>query len=270
DIEDKMLKLGGVTPRLYSQVLRLAASCNIHTTLSTFSELKAEENEEFRTLELRSKKFVRQPARVMKSHNVVPPRYKRQKVDQDWGNVWPAARTFHPASVPLPVRQGYPASGQVTPDKWGNAELMKIPNFLHLTPPVIKRQCEALKKFCTPWPSGIETAAEQEKYFPVMVSKSTYLHSSPTLRDQKARIVTLRKTEPWEHEKEVADRERYIWEGSPSQAALQAIIDSNEDSTPEEVIEEYKKVVIDLHNEGEDEPTLSRYRDSVMKLVGLA
>nr|XP_053644424.1 28S ribosomal protein S35, mitochondrial-like [Cherax quadricarinatus] len=325
-----MLKHGGVTPRLYSQVLRLAASCNIHTTLSTFSELKAEENEEFRTLELRSKKFVRQPARVMKSHNVVPPRYKRQKVDQDWGNVWPAARTFHPASVPLPVRQGYPASGQVTPDKWGNAELMKIPNFLHLTPPVIKRQCEALKKFCTPWPSGIETAAEQEKYFPVMVSKSTYLHSSPTLRDQKARIVTLRvslksldlddhgrdkllrlvknrhdpttdcltivadrcplsqqnydycfylltvlynesmKTEPWEHEKEVADRERYIWEGSPSQAALQAIIDSNEDSSPEEVIEEYKKVVTDLHNEGEDEPTLSRYRDSVMKLVGLA
>ena len=28
------------------------------------------------------------------------------KPDQDWEAVWPATRTFHPASVPLPVRQG--------------------------------------------------------------------------------------------------------------------------------------------------------------------
>lgn len=75
-------------------------------------------------------------------------RYKRQATDQDWGNVWPAPRSFHPATVPLAVRQGYPAKGQAPPDKWGNAELMKIPNFLHLTPPVIERQCEALKSEC--------------------------------------------------------------------------------------------------------------------------
>lgn len=31
------------------------------------------------------------------------------------------------------------------PDKYGNLELMKIPNFLHLTPPHIKKQCAALK-----------------------------------------------------------------------------------------------------------------------------
>lgn len=67
-------------------------------------------------------------------------------VDQDWGNVWPTARTFHPASVPLPLHQGYvPPQKRAPPNKWGNLELMKIPNFLHLTPPVIKRQCEALK-----------------------------------------------------------------------------------------------------------------------------
>ena len=28
------------------------------------------------------------------------------KPNQDWEAVWPATRTFHPASVPLPVRQG--------------------------------------------------------------------------------------------------------------------------------------------------------------------
>ncbi|KAG7168565.1 28S ribosomal protein S35-like 2 [Homarus americanus] len=105
----------------------------------------ASDDEEFRTLELGIKKQERRAARIMRTPNIVPPRYKRQKIDQDWGSVWPAARTFHPATVPLPVRQGYPAEGQPIPDKWGNAELMKIPNFLHLTPPVIKRQCEVLK-----------------------------------------------------------------------------------------------------------------------------
>lgn len=60
----------------------------------------------------------------------------------------------------------------------------------------------------------------------------------------------FQKTEPWEHEKEIADRERYIWEGSPSQAALQAIINAKEECTPEEVITEYEEAVTDLHNEG--------------------
>ena len=34
-------------------------------------------------------------------------REKTMKPDQDWMSVWPAQRTFHPASVPLPVRQGF-------------------------------------------------------------------------------------------------------------------------------------------------------------------
>ena len=77
------------------------------------------------------------------------------KPDQDWPSVWPGPRTFHPASVPLPVRQGFAhLKGQSTPGKYANVELMKIPNFLHLTPPAIKRHCEAIQKFCTPWPKG--------------------------------------------------------------------------------------------------------------------
>ena len=66
-------------------------------------------------------------------------------IDQDWTSVWPAARSFHPASVPLPIRQGYPHNLSPPPNKFGNLELMKIPNFLHLTPPAIKQQCQAIK-----------------------------------------------------------------------------------------------------------------------------
>lgn len=112
-------------------------------------------------------------------------------IDQDWGNVWPGPRTFHPAVVPLPIRQGFVDKG-APPGKIANTELMKIPNFLHLTPPVIKRQCEALKKFCTPWPKGLETDEKCEKHFPVEVISSDYCHSSPTIRDPLARIVTVR------------------------------------------------------------------------------
>ena len=67
------------------------------------------------------------------------------KADQDWPSVWPAARSFHPGTVPLPLHMGYPASQSPTPNKWVNAELMKIPNFLHLTPPAVQRHCAAIR-----------------------------------------------------------------------------------------------------------------------------
>ncbi|KAK4288215.1 hypothetical protein Pmani_038743 [Petrolisthes manimaculis] len=309
------------------QLYRGVQGFRLHTA-TLASEINTAE-EEFRTLEL---KTVRQEKRTMRDRKltpILPPRYKRQKLDQNWGNVWPTARTFHPATVPFPVRQGYPATGQPTPDKWGNAELMKIPNFLHLTPPIIKQQCEVLKKFCTPWPAGLETPAKQNKHFPVTVSINSYLHSSPSLRDARARIVTMKvsvksleldnhgrdkllrlvkdhhdpktdtltlvadrcplssqnrdyctylltvlyteamKTEPWEHEKNVADYERYVWEGSLSEAAARAVFSARDDSPPEHVINEYAKAVVELHNEGEDDSSVSRYRESVLKLVGL-
>lgn len=128
----------------------------------------------------------------MQYAEVPPPRTTQMPVDQDWGSVWPAARSFHPATVPLPVRQGYPLKNQAPPDKYGNAELMKIPNFLHLTPPVITRHCEALKQFCTPWPEGLETDEKAEKQFPVEVITSDYCYSSPTIREPLARVVTTR------------------------------------------------------------------------------
>lgn len=113
--------------------------------------------------------------------------------DQDWPSVWPGPRTFHPASVPLPVRQGYSKNPKVaTPSKYANTELMKLPNFLHLTPPAVKRHCEALKQFCTPWPKGLETDEQVKKHFPLEVITNDYCFSSPKIRDPKARVVTFK------------------------------------------------------------------------------
>lgn len=69
---------------------------------------------------------------------------------------------------------------------------MKVPNFLHLTPPVISRQCEAIKKFCTPWPKGLETEEKQEKHFPLKVISSDYIYGFPTIRNPYSRIVTIK------------------------------------------------------------------------------
>jgi len=122
-----------------------------------------------------------------------PPRSANMKPDQPWGNVWPAARTFHPATVPLPVRQGVvQTKAQVVPSKYANAELMKIPNFLHLTPPVISTHCSALSKFCTEWPKGLETDEDIEKHFPITVTTSDYLNSNSSIRDRRARIVQFK------------------------------------------------------------------------------
>lgn len=167
---------------------------NIPRCSTYYSTKPGEEEEkegEFRVLNLRNLR-TNIPRRKFVKPDVLPPRSEQMKVDQDWGSVWPGPRTFHPAVVPLPIRQGYPKRGEAPPDKFGNAELMKIPNFLHLTPPVIARQCEALKKFCTPWPKELKNDKICEKYFPLEVTSSMYCHSSVTIRDPMARIITVK------------------------------------------------------------------------------
>lgn len=116
-------------------------------------------------------------------------------VSQDWGNVWPGPRSFHPSTVPLPIRQGFQEKAKAPPHKFANSELMKIPNFLHLTPPVIKRQCNALKQFCTPWPKGLTTEESCEKHFPIQYISSEYVHGLPTIRNLLTRIVSVRVRE---------------------------------------------------------------------------
>ncbi|XP_030587503.1 small ribosomal subunit protein mS35 [Archocentrus centrarchus] len=120
------------------------------------------------------------------------PRTEKMPVDQDWTAVYPAAAPFRPSSVPLPVRMGYPVKGGIPPEKKGNLELIKIPNFLHLTPAAIKKHCEALKPFCTEWPSALDTDAKCDEHFPIKVESTDYVSAGPSLRNLSARIVHLR------------------------------------------------------------------------------
>ncbi|GLV42646.1 mitochondrial ribosomal protein S35 [Carabus blaptoides fortunei] len=169
---------------IYSKLNQISCTYSSDVTLQ-------EPSDNFKPLNLKHVKGQVAPRKKYKKAEVLPPRSHQMPVDQDWGNVWPGPKTFHPATVPLPLHQGYVEKG-APPGKFANAELMKIPNFLHLTPPVIKRQCEALKQFCTPWPKGLETDAKCENYFPIEIITSDYCHSSPTIRDPLARIVTLK------------------------------------------------------------------------------
>lgn len=148
---------------------------------------------EFRVLEVRPKKD-NNVKKARTSHLTLKqtPKAEMMPTDQNWQAIWPTARTFHPDVVPLPLRQGYRHNKNPHPWKYGNAELMKIPNFLHLTPPAVKAHCEALKKFCTKWPEGLQTDEEIEKHFPVEIISSDYCYSSPTIREPLARVVSLR------------------------------------------------------------------------------
>lgn len=75
------------------------------------------------------------------------PRTEDMDVNQDWPSVWPGPRSFNANSVPLPIRMGSRPDVLKRPPfkKVGNLELVKIPNFLHLTPKAIENHCAAIK-----------------------------------------------------------------------------------------------------------------------------
>ncbi|XP_072528362.1 small ribosomal subunit protein mS35 [Salminus brasiliensis] len=122
---------------------------------------------------------------------IMETRTEKMAVDQDWTAVYPTAASFKPGSVPLPVRMGYPVNRGVPPAKKGNLELIKIPNFLHLTPLAIRKHCEALKPFCTEWPAALDSDAKCEEHFPIQMQNKDYVFAGPSLRNPDARIVRL-------------------------------------------------------------------------------
>ncbi|XP_062931284.1 small ribosomal subunit protein mS35 isoform X2 [Cynocephalus volans] len=210
----------------------------------------------------------------------LPPRTEKMAVDQDWPSVYPVAAPFKPSTVPLPVRMGYPVKKGVPMAKEGNLELLKIPNFLHLTPVAIKKHCEALKDFCTEWPAALDSDEKCEKHFPIEIDTADYVSSGPSIRNPRARVVTLRKTEEWEKNKTEADMEEYIWENSSSEKnILETLLqikaaEKNMEVNKEELlgtkeVEDYKKAVVSLKNEGDNENTLSQYKESVKRLLSL-
>ncbi|CAH8643709.1 unnamed protein product [Dicrocoelium dendriticum] len=114
----------------------------------------------------------------------------------DWTNIWPAASTFHYSVIPFPIRQGYCKNLQenlgISPGSYANAELLKIPNFLHLTKHHIQKHCAAIKKFCTKWPTGLNSEEAVTKHYPLEVVHQNFVFSAPSIRDPRARLVSIR------------------------------------------------------------------------------
>ncbi|KAM3927058.1 small ribosomal subunit protein mS35 [Leptodactylus fuscus] len=275
--------------------------------------------------------------RNLQRREVPPPRTEKMSADQEWSSVYPTAASFKPSAVPLPVRMGYPKKKAAPPDKIGNLELLKIPNFLHLTPAAIKKHCSVLREFCTPWPAALTSDDLCSQHFPIELQSVDYVSAGPSLRNPKARAVTLQvklsnlnldtharrkliklvgarynpeddvltirtdrcpvrkqnqdyamylltvlyheawKTEAWESEKEEGDMDEYLWEGSKSQQnVLNTLARSLRDSASSEQIlqspsvQEYRQAMLNLRNQGESEETISSYKESVKKLLGVA
>nr|XP_054774252.1 28S ribosomal protein S35, mitochondrial-like [Lytechinus pictus]XP_054774253.1 28S ribosomal protein S35, mitochondrial-like [Lytechinus pictus] len=135
-----------------------------------------------RAMEQRLKRFTPLPA----------PRESKMSDDQEWAGVYPTAASFKWSAVPLPLRMGYPVRRGIPPHKFGNLELIKIPNFLHLTPPAIKKHCTALKELCSDWPEALETHADCERHFPLETVESDYVFSGSSLRHPESREVTVK------------------------------------------------------------------------------
>lgn len=182
-------KLGGRSSICFTMRV---LGCRFQSTQHEPNIGKQFDDEQFPVLNFKQVKSQRIARRKTVRPDVPPSRTQQMATDQDWGAVWPGPKSFNPSAVPLPLRQGYvDKKYKIPPGKFANAELMKIPNFLHLTPPVIKKQCEALKQFCTSWPLGLETETKMKEHFPVDFISSDYCHALPTIRNPLSRIVTI-------------------------------------------------------------------------------
>lgn len=89
------------------------------------------------------------------------------------------------------------------------------------------------------------------------------------------------KTEDWEAEKTVADREEYSWEDSPSQRNILDVLarmkvagegegeEVREQLLGRKEVQEYKDCVTRMKNEGESESAVLQYKEAVKKVLSL-
>ena len=93
-------------------------------------------------------------------------------------------------------------------------------------------------------------------------------------------VFSFQKTEEWEKKKTEADMEEYVWKDSSSEkniletllqikAAEKNLELSKEELLGTKEVEEYRKSVVSLKNEGDNENTLSQYKESVKRLLNL-
>merc|ERR1712130_536944 len=85
------------------------------------------------------------------------------KTNYDWAAIWPSQRSFTDSLVPFDIRQGNRTTAfnlRLRPDKFHNSQLNFSPNLLHLSPPVVKAQCQKLKAFSTKFPVELHTSTK--------------------------------------------------------------------------------------------------------------
>lgn len=85
--------------------------------------------------------------------------------------------------------------------------------------------------------------------------------------------------EPWEAEKTVADMEEYSWEDSPSQKNMLDLLarikmagegeEVREQLLSQREVQDYKDSVTRLKNDGDNEDTMSQYKEAVKKVLSL-
>ena len=105
--------------------------------------------------------------------------------NRDWTQIWDTASSYNSFLIPLPVRCGRARQRHpgVAPTAPGNIELMKIPNFFHLTPVAIAKHCKALKPYMSEWPETVSRA--------VRVTTINYIFAGPSVRHPDSRFVKL-------------------------------------------------------------------------------
>uniref|UniRef100_A0A8C1Q3Z1 Uncharacterized protein n=1 Tax=Cyprinus carpio TaxID=7962 RepID=A0A8C1Q3Z1_CYPCA len=160
-----------------------------------------------------------------------------------------------------------------------SSNVFQIQNFLHLTPVAIKKHCEALKQFCTEWPSALDSEEKCMKHFPIQVQSKEFTVRIVTLNERlflnitslmNARYAhrTLSCYPPlcqsfsctidlfWSHHFVLQKTEEYEREDSPSQrSVLDAVLRMERGMR--------------LKNEGETEENLQKYKEAVKKLFNI-
>jgi len=171
-------------------------SCLILSRNNMFRAFEPKPDRKNKTMpDKRQDKFIKRPEDRGYELTLHPqPREERMSPEQDWTAVWPTAQVFKPSVVPLPLRAGRSsgkAVGYVPLSKYANVELLKINNFLHLTPPAIEKHCQAIKKFMTKFPEEVKNHEVKKQFFPLEITTSSFCFSGPAVRHPDSRICTM-------------------------------------------------------------------------------
>ncbi|EDV20498.1 uncharacterized protein TRIADDRAFT_31814 [Trichoplax adhaerens] len=109
----------------------------------------------------------------------------RAAYEDDLSQILTTSNVYNAALFDLPIRMGRPIKPEVLPPRAaGNIELLKIPNFFHLTPQKVRRDTDALKALCNAWPSKI-------KRRPIRIYSRNYLYAGPSVAHPKSHFVKL-------------------------------------------------------------------------------